>query len=160
MVKLDPDGFNEVLTPIGLSSAILCLIVSVGDWGRAGYPPLSGPLAVTGLLLFVTGVGVRASARFVLGRQFSMFLRLLPDHRLVTAGPYHYVRHPMYLGALLAWTGIPAAFGSPGGLALLLPLYTWIVVRIEVEEKMLASRFGKDFETYRERTRKLVPLFY
>ncbi len=46
---------------------------------------------------------------------FTFDLTLLPKHKLVTNGPYAYVRHPAYAGSLLVLAGLGLADLSPGG---------------------------------------------
>jgi len=75
------------------------------------------------------------------------------DH-LVTAGPYRWCRHPLYLSFLLIILGLDLMFGSPAGIlvTLLLALPS-IIYRARLEEKALADRFGEEWEAYKERTR-------
>ena len=76
---------------------------------------------------------------------------------VVTAGPYRYVRHPMYAGAILMFVGIPLLLGSVCGLALA-PL--WVVLlalRIPMEERMLREKLD-GYGDYATRVRyRLIP---
>jgi protein-S-isoprenylcysteine O-methyltransferase Ste14 len=110
-------------------------------------------------LLFVGGV-LRIWPMFVLGRRFSGLVALQPGHELVTDGPYRYVRHPSYLGAILALVGWVLVFRSSVGLlvsALGIPV---LIGRIESEEALLASQFGSAYQEYRARTWRLLPGIY
>jgi protein-S-isoprenylcysteine O-methyltransferase Ste14 len=79
------------------------------------------------------------------------------DHRLVTWGPYKYVRHPSYLayfflffGFFLTWlniAAIPCFAAIPG-----------YVLNIDTEEKMLIERFGDEYMSYQRRTGRFFPL--
>ncbi len=97
---------------------------------------------------------------FALGRRFSGLVAIQQDHELETRGIYAFVRHPSYLGAILAFVGWALVFRS--GLALLLvPALIWIVVaRIAAEEQLLESEFGQSYGDYRRRTRRLIPFVY
>ena len=58
-------------------------------------------------------------------------------HHVITTGPYRYVRHPMYAGALFHFIGVPLLLGSWWGLAAA-PLFMGLfVVRIGIEERTL-----------------------
>ncbi len=85
--------------------------------------------------------------------------------RLVTAGPYAYVRNPLYLGNLITALGFTLAFTGAvafprrgtlmfGGLSAMLAIYAAIV---PLEEAYLRQTFGEDFETYVTRVPRLVP---
>lgn len=93
-----------------------------------------------------------------LGTNWSMTLEVREDHRLITSGIYEHIRHPMYsaifmyaLGQALLlpnWVAGPACF-----VAFLL----MVSLRLGPEEKMMLEKFGPEYETYRRRTKRLVP---
>ncbi|KAI0045956.1 hypothetical protein FA95DRAFT_1560647 [Auriscalpium vulgare] len=126
--------------------------------------------AASGLLLLVFGTLLRKSAYNALGSLFTFALSLRPpgQHALVTCGPYAYVRHPSYTGAVLCALGLCMCLFSPGGLLVELGwldtqlgrwamgawvgvsiLATWAVVRrAAVEDAVLKERFGKEWEDW------------
>jgi protein-S-isoprenylcysteine O-methyltransferase Ste14 len=84
---------------------------------------------------------------------------------LVTAGPYGYVRNPLYVGNFITAAGFAIAFtgkNSPaarcawiaGSLALMAGVYAVIVPH---EERFLRAQFGEAFERYCERVPPVVP---
>lgn len=76
---------------------------------------------------------------------------------VIDTGVYGYVRHPMYLGASVAFVGGALLLGSISGLLLALALVAILVVRIFVEEKLLAHDL-EGYLAYREKVRyRLVP---
>ena len=58
------------------------------------------PLAVqvVGVILLVAGLGFAVWARIYLGRNWGMPMTKKDEPELVTSGPYHFVRHPIYSG--------------------------------------------------------------
>jgi protein-S-isoprenylcysteine O-methyltransferase Ste14 len=81
-----------------------------------------------------------------------------PPRRLVVAGPYRFVRNPMYLGANLALAGAALLYESWGLLAydLAFALVTHMFVVI-YEEPTLRASFGEPYQSYRERVRRWWP---
>jgi protein-S-isoprenylcysteine O-methyltransferase Ste14 len=83
---------------------------------------------------------------------------LMKDKALALSGPYRYVRHPLYLGTLLATASAPVLLHSVWlGLAFLLavmPAYWWQIVS---EEKGLERIFGDAYREYRRRVPALLP---
>jgi Isoprenylcysteine carboxyl methyltransferase (ICMT) family len=75
---------------------------------------------------------------FTLGNRFSALVAVQPAHRLKTNGVYRFVRHPSYLGALLAMVGWTLVFRSGPGLLLALLMIPFVLVRIQDEERFLA----------------------
>jgi protein-S-isoprenylcysteine O-methyltransferase Ste14 len=61
------------------------------------------------------------------------------DHRVVSTGPYAWVRHPMYSGSVLFFAGAPLLLGSWWGVAML-PLFTALfAIRTRIEERALIA---------------------
>lgn len=73
------------------------------------------------------------------------------EQKVVSTGPYAYVRHPMYVGALVMIIGVPLALGSLWGLAILFVTLAGLVWRILDEEKLLM----KDLPGYTEYMQKV-----
>lgn len=96
-------------------------------------------------------------AKIMLGRSFG----LLPAQRgLVMAGPYRFVRHPIYFGYLIGHIGFLLVNFSWRNAAVLALLYVAQVVRIQREEAMLAASDAK-YRRYQQRVRwRLLPLVY
>jgi protein-S-isoprenylcysteine O-methyltransferase Ste14 len=93
-----------------------------------------------------------------LGRQFRLEAALGAEHQLVTQGPYRFIRHPIYASMLCLLLGTAI---------LLTPLYLFVpaivvfligtAIRIRIEDRLLAKRFGEQFENYRRSTSRLIP---
>lgn len=89
----------------------------------------------------------------------SSLVRIQEDRRqqVISTGVYRFVRHPMYLGALLMILGAPLLLGSRYGLALGVVAITILVLRIIGEERLLTERL-EGYEAYREQVRyRLIP---
>jgi protein-S-isoprenylcysteine O-methyltransferase Ste14 len=113
----------------------------------------------SGALLAIVSSALGLWAILTLGRQWSVQARLRADHRLVTAGPYGWVRHPVYtafLGLLIA-TGLVFAPSVARLLVGILFYLAGTAVRIRSEDLLLHERFGKTFDDYARRTPALIP---
>lgn len=78
--------------------------------------------------------------------------------RLVTHGPFAFVRNPIYLGNFLMWLGFVIAAGAPWFLPVAVTLFAveyGLIVRFE--ERVLVTTFGAEYEQYRERTPRWLP---
>src|SRR5262245_29615021 len=64
-------------------------------------------------------------------------IQVAEDQRVISTGPYAYIRHPMYSGALLLLVGMPLALGSWWALILIAPYMPVLVWRIPDEERFL-----------------------
>jgi protein-S-isoprenylcysteine O-methyltransferase Ste14 len=81
-------------------------------------------------------------------------------HAVATTGPYAYVRHPMYAGAILLLLGIPLLLGSWYGLALAPILVVGFAIRAVLEERTLSAQLP-GYADYAARVRyRFVPLIW
>lgn len=80
--------------------------------------------------------------------------------QVVSTGPYRWVRHPMYAGALLLLLFTPPALGSLVAIPLVLPLAGVLIVRIRDEERLLADTLD-GYAEYRQTVRyRLIPFIW
>jgi protein-S-isoprenylcysteine O-methyltransferase Ste14 len=113
-----------------------------------------------GVLLYAAALAWVYWAFWTLGTQHSAEVTVQEDHRLITAGPYHWVRHPMYLGLIVFPIGAALAFGSWIGMALPLLLVGLFLWRIGDEEKLMRQEFGERWDSYCRHTRRLFPFLF
>ncbi len=104
---------------------------------------------------------VLAGGLLLLWAQFTRWRRgATADHNkptvaLVTSGPYHISRNPIYLGMVLLFTGIALAYGKIWGLVLIVPFAIALHFRtIMPEENYLVRTFGEHFVRYRNTVRR------
>jgi len=87
----------------------------------------------------------------------SATVEIADDQKVVSTGPYAWVRHPMYAGAVLMLLGMPVALGSWWGVAVLLAMLPAFVWRMFDEEKLLTENLP-GYAEYRQRVRfRLIP---
>jgi len=83
------------------------------------------------------------------------------DHRLIDTGPYRYLRHPSYTGALLAFLGLGLCMGNWASmLVMIVPIFLVFLRRMNVEEAALLKGLGEPYREYMLRTKRLVPGLY
>jgi protein-S-isoprenylcysteine O-methyltransferase Ste14 len=124
----------------------------------AGIALLPGWLFYSGIALMVLGIFLRQWSIALLGGFFSALVSVQEGQTLIRKGPYRYVRHPSYTGAIMIFTGIGLAILSWGAvLVLLLASFAVYGYRIRVEETALVERFGEEYRAYRDETKMLIP---
>ena len=118
-------------------------------------------LALGALLLF-PGLALYLWARLTLGGMYnvssSMGAQLYADHRLVTHGPFAIVRHPMYLGVILASVG-GLLICRTWTLVFITVTFLGLVLRAQREEQALAAEFGEQWDEYCRRVPGWIPCF-
>lgn len=103
---------------------LAAIVISVMDLVilRQGRYNLTA-VGVAGAAFLLVGSGLYAIARRALGEFFSEAVRIIPEHKLVTGGPYRLIRHPIYLGEILFGLSIPMILGS---------LYVFIIMLVPI----------------------------
>jgi protein-S-isoprenylcysteine O-methyltransferase Ste14 len=109
-----------------------------------------------GLLLFALGLGFAIWARRVLGRNWGTPMSRKDEPELVTSGPYHFVRHPIYSGFLVAGVGTAVALSWVWMIAVALA-GVYFAYSATVEERYLTEQFPDTYPQYRRSTKMLVP---
>ena len=91
-------------------------------------------------------------------RQVWLYLRGIPYTRVqfVTPAPYRFVRHPLYLGFLIAFWSTPNM--TVAHLVFAVATTAYIVIAIQFEERDLAREYGAAYEEYRQRVPMLLPI--
>jgi protein-S-isoprenylcysteine O-methyltransferase Ste14 len=115
------------------------------------------PARYAGLAFCGVGAFIRLVALRSLGEQFSAYVTLQPQHRLVQNGIYRRIRHPLYLSLLLVPAGIAMVFASLLAVPIFAASVLFVFDRIRKEERLLTNAFGPEFIEYRRRTWNLVP---
>jgi len=116
--------------------------------------PEAASIAATPLLIVAFAIALAGLA--TLRRNLS----IIPEaRRLVTSGPYRYVRHPLYLGELLAAVAFVLAGAGLWSVLALAPYFGVQMLRAHFEEQLLGRTFPA-YRGYASRTRRLVPFVW
>ncbi len=115
--------------------------------------------ASVGLVLFALGLGFAIWARVHIGRNWGSPMSQKDDPELVTSGPYHLVRHPIYSGILCAGIGTAVAL-SWLSLIVVVLAGVYFIYSATVEERNMAKQFPETYPAYRRSTKMLVPFVF
>ena len=118
-------------------------------------------LRYLGLIIFLIGYIFMVWGPLHLGKQYSLLVTIQKEHKLVTDGPYKYIRHPRYSGIIFWVFGVALVFLSIPALVLAVLMSFLMLIRIPKEEKMLHQEFGKEWEEFcKKTTKKIIPWVY
>ncbi len=151
------------LLPIfGRIVVVVSLAVSVWDVYLLGDKRFLLPdVGVFGYLLLFAGLSIDIIAILTLRRSYSQTAQTRHENqKLLTHGIYRFIRDPIYLGVMLFSFSAPLIIRSLLGLLILIPIMPMLIYRIRIEEKILAKRFGKDYEEYARKTKRLIPYVF
>lgn len=152
-------NWDFVLVSIYGITWILMLILGALDVRYGWTTPISPVWHVLGNVLILLGFALTTWS-MVVNRSFEVIVRIQSErnHKVISDGPYHYVRHPGYSGVILAfYLGMPLALGSwPAALMAVLGFIT-IVIRTALEDRTLQAELPGYTAFTRQTRYRLVP---
>ncbi len=152
--KPGPGGKDRYLRLIALPFILAHLIVAGLDVGRFHWSrPMPTSVQALALISYAAAMALSVCA-MTNNRFFSPVVRIQHErgHTLVTSGPYRFVRHPGYLGAILASICGGVALGSWWSLVPLVPFGVLFLRRTSLEDQMLRADLS-GYVGYAERER-------
>ena len=105
-------------------------------------------LTSVGYFVFIWSVAVRG--------KYAVSWTMPKNQRLVTRGPYRYVRHPSYLGYFLMFFGLFFLWPNLFTLFPLVAIPGYFQVTFQ-EERLLVRRFGDEYMEYQRKTGRFIP---
>ncbi len=157
--KVQDRGSLILLWIVIFSSITACQWIS-----EATPPSMFGgarALKIAGVIVLIVALAIRWTAIFTLGKSFSANVAIQHSQQIVRSGLYRFIRHPSYLGLLLAFlaVGLHSRNWISFAIVLVLPTIA-LLYRIHVEEAALSQAFGEDYAAYSKTTKRLVPGVY
>lgn len=142
--------------------ACIALAIWLAHSGSWSFPPAwRMPLFWLGLASMAGGLAFRWWSIRVLAQFFTVDVSIRDDHRIVRDGPYRWLRHPSYTGALATFCGFGLALGDRASLLVVaVPVLLAFLHRIRVEEQALREAFPADYARYAQETKRLLPFLW
>lgn len=143
---------------IEIVSLLLAPVLNTDGWGFLGN---GARINWIGILMMISGLTLRYFAAKTLGEFYTRTLLVTSEQQVIEQGFYKLVRHPGYLGILIASVG--AGLATANWIVIVTIITTKFVglsYRIYVEEEMLKAAFGDNYRAYMENTWRLIPFVY
>jgi protein-S-isoprenylcysteine O-methyltransferase Ste14 len=141
-----------------IAAGVVGAFLLASDVTGAAITPGRWAAFVIGLVLMWAGIAIRQWAIVLLGRFFTVDVRIQSGQTVVDRGPYRWVRHPSYSGMIVTFVGMGLALGNWLSLAVLVVVPTaGLIVRIHVEEQTLLEALGEPYRRFAADRRRLFP---
>jgi len=150
-------ALRAALAPFWFTAVLLYMIYP--DWMTQFSLPLSIWLRWIGVVVAISSFPLFAWAIRALGEQFSPRLQVTEKHKLVTSGPYRWIRHPMYTAEFVFYFGLAVESANWVVALAILIGPALLYARVSKEEAMLIERFGDEYRVYIKRTGRFFPRF-
>jgi protein-S-isoprenylcysteine O-methyltransferase Ste14 len=156
--QYEKEGSQKVIVSLIIFAFFVFIILPPLDY-RVGLSPVPAYLSFVGAILislsflfifWVLKVNSFAAAN----------ISVADDHKVIDAGPYAYVRHPMYAGTLWLFVGMPLTLGSWLTISLV-PLILPVLVWRLLDEERILRRDLPGYTEYATRVRhRLIPYIW
>ena len=117
-------------------------------------------IRIFGIILSFFGFLLMNWAIILIGKQFRVEITAEEYRKLISDGPYKYIRHPRFLGMIAFFTGISLIFNGLISLFLLAFLIGVLIWRIYDEEKEMQEALNIDWINYKKSTNSLIPFIF
>jgi len=150
--------FDRVFVSIFMTLTLVQVVVAGLDAGRYRWLPLALWTFVPGLLLFLAGMGMVLWV-FLTNPFAETVVRIQSErgHRVISEGPYRFVRHPMYVGSILMYPGTGLMFGSGWAVVVAGTIIAVLVWRTGREDRYLLENLDGYAEFARNTRYRLAP---
>jgi protein-S-isoprenylcysteine O-methyltransferase Ste14 len=151
-------GFDKVILPLIVALSFVQPAAAGLDAVRFGRPGMPFAWVFPGVALFLAGCALAGWAMAVNAHaEASVRIQTDRGHTVVSSGPYRYVRHPLYAGAVLMYAGTPLVLGSPAAAAASALMVALFLVRTVLEDRTLQRELD-GYPEYAARVRcRIVP---
>jgi protein-S-isoprenylcysteine O-methyltransferase Ste14 len=140
---------------VGIVLVVLLLLRVLNGHEVTSNPWLLG----IGTVIFVLGLALAVWARICIGRNWGMPMSRKHEPELVTSGPYHTIRHPIYAGIILAMAGTTIAVTLYWFIAVA-ALGVYFSASAVTEERYLTEQFPDAYPEYKHSTKMLIPYVF
>ena len=155
--RVDDRG-TRVWADVASAASIVGAVAAARSVPAATIPGDPWATAMFGSALVLLGIAVRQWAARTLGLFFTQSVTIRSGHRVITSGPYRFVRHPGYAAVLVSFVGLGLTLGN--GLSVVLVVIGFFaahIPRIRVEERVLEESLGDEYREYERTRRRLIP---
>jgi protein-S-isoprenylcysteine O-methyltransferase Ste14 len=146
--------------PFGDAGQIIAFILFMIIWAAdsfflkasasiTGYIPPYARLIATGVILAVSLYLLNSSHKVVAGEH--------RPEKVISDGVFKYIRHPLYMSAVLFYVALIVSTLSIISFAFWLAIFIFYNYIAGYEEKLLEIRFGDEYRSYRQKTGKWLP---
>lgn len=113
------------------------------------------------LILYAAGVALRYWSSAILGNSFSRNIEADKEHKLISWGPYRFIRHPLYMALMLMVVSVSIFLRSLAGITFSLVIMTIVLgIRIKEEEKIMEENLGKRYMRWKEKRQLFIPFIF
>jgi len=160
-IKSDAKGWDKILMPTAVFSGFHLQSIVMGLDARFNWSYLGHRFSIIGLVIFIISFLFTIWAMYV-NRYFEANVRIQHDreHRVISEGPYRFIRHPGYVSFIMTTFSIPLIFGSLYGFINAVISTVLILIRTGMEDQTLKNELD-GYADYAQKVKyRILPGFW
>ena len=161
------DARERLLWAGWLSVIVLWIAQPIALSGKSTVPPLRlspeflHPAGlITGLLLTVAGYAATIWCYLIMGNAWRIGINRQEKNQLVTAGPYRWIRHPIYAFQTIMLLGAVLLLPTICSVAIVFLHLFFVLIKAKDEEAYLLTVHGEAYREFMAKTGRLLPKFW
>jgi protein-S-isoprenylcysteine O-methyltransferase Ste14 len=155
--KEKPKTYLQSLPLVLSTVSLIAIILGVFQLGTLSYGNNELNIRLAGLIVYLIFSWIQIWAYKSLGENYSQDIMILREHHLVIKGPFKIIRHPQYLSQILLDIGASFALMSYLVLPIALIEIPLLIMRANLEEKLLEKNFKESFVNYKRKSGFMIP---
>jgi protein-S-isoprenylcysteine O-methyltransferase Ste14 len=146
----------RILPPLLFLIFVIGMGIACWMFGFKHY--LLYPWNLIGLPFLIIGITIAQMSKNVFKKEDTNIDTFKKPNKMITGGFYKFSRNPMYLGFVIALLGVALLYQASLLSLFLLIVFSIILDKwyISFEEKMMHQEFGKEYEAYKNLTRRWI----
>ena len=154
--KEKPKTYLQKFPLLLATLTLIGLILGIFQVGTFTYTNDNMTFRLIGLIFYLIFSWLQIWAYRTLGENYSQEIVILKNHKLVTSGPFKFIRHPQYLSQILMDLGGGIATLSFIVIPIAIIQIPFVIMRANLEEKLLAKHI-KEFSSYKSKSGFMIP---
>ena len=155
--KEKPKTYLQKLPLVISTSTLLLLIISIFQIGTSGYTDSLFSIRLIGLAAYLIFSWIQIWAYRILGENYSQDVLIFRNHKVITKGPFKFIRHPQYMSQILMDLGAGVATLSYIIIPLAIIEIPLLILRALLEEKLLEKNFKSEYSDYKKKSGFMIP---
>jgi protein-S-isoprenylcysteine O-methyltransferase Ste14 len=156
------EPFLKRFTHYWLPLIIAVVLLGPGEWYghswlRENFVEHTNLVGIIGLSISIIGALIACTARYTLGKNWSLSVQKKEGHQLIQYGMYKLVRHPIYTGLLFLFVGNALIVGDYRAILAVVLVFVSLWLKLKKEERLLTETFGTEYSDYKNQSKALIP---
>ena len=157
VAKEKPVTFLQKVPLVISVLSLIFFILAIFQVGTFVYKPDYQNIRIIALIVYILFSWLQIISFKALGDNYSQEVLIYRNHKLVTKGPFRFIRHPQYMSQILMDLGAGIVTFSYLVIPLAIIQIPILIMRASLEEKLLNKNFKGEYQDYKSKSGFMLP---